>query len=1065
MSGLARLVPAVAAIVSAAALTAWLLRMGVVGGPLLVLGFWLACAGFLLAGFVAARRAIRSLGPWHVAAELESIGAWRRGALTTLLDPAAAGTSTQLHDAAGQARAEEVRQAATAALAPAIERQRALARGALGVVAVAIIALVAVRPLEGTPARLWQPITAWRALTTPVRLTARNPNVVRGEIAVLELEAIGQQRATLLTRSPGEPWRSEEILLDADGRAVVESAPLAADLVARLEAGGRSSDEVHIVVHLPAFLGALSIAASYPAYLGLPDEQLALTGDTLVIPEGTTLQIRGRATAALASVVLDGVTPPLAFTVQRESFEGTLQPRVGGMHQLRVQPLNGGLLEGDAPSFVLRLVADSAPSVEIPVPGADTVAPASLRLPLVVALRDDHGLSETVLEVQRNSTGALRRIGMMLPTGTTDRALLASDLDLVALGLKAGDTLRYAVLAADNAPNRHWGRSPTFRVRLPTEDEQRAARTRETTATGRSLDSLAAEARRLQRQTENLAQERQRAAATSPNGETDPLALESARKGEAVAQAQEQVVAQATQLQQELDALRRAAEREGLADSALAAQLGEIRKLLEEAISPELREQLAALRESLAKLDASGTRDALQALAPQQQRSRDAIEQARELFKRAALETSLATMADEAKRLADAQREATQRLGARDSTGAAKEEQALAKRADSLSAALDRAAEKVPSTATKEGLQDAANQTRQAAAQMQQAAQAASQGKRDQAQQAGQQAEQKMASVDQQIREERQEMQGQMREETLQALDRALAETARLAERQIVVAEAFRRGALPGPLRAEQSLLAEGAGKLVDQAVAAGATNALVSSQIAGALAAARRSMSAALEAVSSATPNYRTATEASAESVDALTVAAFALLRARDKVGGSESGSGVQEMMEQMQQMAGKQGQLSQDAQGMMQQGGGAMQELMQLAMQQRALAQQLERMRSQGQMPGAGSMAQEAKELAQLLESGKLDRETVQRQDRLFRKMLDAGRTLQGEEKDENRERQSSTATGGVLRRPDALDPRVRNGLDDIRLPGWDALQRLNPDDRRRVLEYFRRLSTGTP
>ena len=77
----------------------------------------------------------------------------------------------------------------------------------------------------------------------------------------------------------------------------------------------------------------------------------------------------------------------------------------------------------------------------------------------------------------------------------------------------------------------------------------------------------------------------------------------------------------------------------------------------------------------------------------------------------------------------------------------------------------------------------------------------------------------------------------------------------------------------------------------------------------------------------------------------------------------------------------------------------------------------------------------------------------------------MLDAGRTLQGEEKDDAKERQSTTATDGALKRPDALDPRLKSGADDIRLPGWESLQRLSPDERRRVLEYFRRLSSGTP
>jgi hypothetical protein len=1066
LSGLARLLPAVAGGIGCAAAAAWLVRGGVLGGPVTVLSLWALVTLLLVAGLVAARHAIRSLGPWHVAEELEARGAWRRGALTTVLDGAAPGTSETLHRAAGAERADEVRGRAAEALAPAMAMQARRARLAAGMLLVGGVALAMAQPLRGAPVRLWQPITAWRALTAPVRLTARDSSVVRGVGATLSLEAVGQTRAVLSTRSPGEAWHREEVALDAEGRATITTPPLAADLTARLEAGGRTSSDVVVRVRLPAFLGALTVTAAYPRYLGLPDEALPLTGDTLVVPAGTLLRLQGRATTPIASARLESAIGVVALTIAGEAFRGELTPQTNATFALRVTPSGGGTLEGEAPTFSVRVVPDSAPEIDLPVPGADTVAPVSLRLPLVIALRDDHGLRDAGLEARRGAAGTVTRLPIPLPPGTTDRALLTSSLDLAALGLRAGDTLFYAAVASDNAPASRRGRSREYLVRIPTDAEQRTARTRETGATANALDSLVTQARQAQRQTEDLARERPRSPNQGGSGETDPLALETARKAEAAAQAQEQVMQDAAKMQQQVEALRQAAEREGLADSALAAQLGEIRDLLDQAMSPEMREQLAELRQALNQLDATKTREALQSLSTQQERSKSAIEQARELFKRAALETSLATMAEEAKQLATAQQEVTAQLGARDSTSSAKAEQALAKRADSLAAALDRAAEKVPAKETAKGLQEAAEQARQAGAQMQQASRSASEGKRSAAQQQAKQAEGKLEDLDEQIREEREKMQAEMREETVRALDRALAETARLAERQAAVAEAFRRGMPVATVRAEQALLAEGAGKLVDQAVAAGATNALVSPQIAAAFAAARQAMRGAIDAISTATPNYRGAAELSGEGVDALTVAAFSLLRSRDKVSGSESGSGMEEMMEQMQQMAGEQGQLAQEAQGMMQQGQGGVQEMMmQLAMQQRALAQQLERMRSQGQMPGAGALAQEAKELARTLEAGRLDRETVQRQDRLFRKMLDAGRTLQGEEKDEMKERQSTAAAAGVLRRPDALDPRLRSGADDIRLPGWEALQRLSPDERRRVLEYFRVLSGGAP
>src|SRR5206468_8520902 len=116
--------------------------------------------------------------------------------------------------------------------------------------------------------------------------------------------------------------------------------------------------------------------------------------------------------------------------------------------------------------------------------------------------------------------------------------------------------------------------------------------------------------------------------------------------------------------------------------------------------------------------------------------------------------------------------------------------------------------------------------------------------------------------------------------------------------------------------------------------------------------------------------------------------------------------------------------------------------QPLQALAARQRALAQELERLRAQGQAD-AKPLGEEAQDLARQLERGQLDREMVTRQERLFRRMLDAGRTLQGREEDERKERQSETAKG-ELQLPPALRAELL-GKNSIRLPTWEQLQRL--------------------
>jgi hypothetical protein len=73
----------------------------------------------------------------------------------------------------------------------------------------------------------------------------------------------------------------------------------------------------------------------------------------------------------------------------------------------------------------------------------------------------------------------------------------------------------------------------------------------------------------------------------------------------------------------------------------------------------------------------------------------------------------------------------------------------------------------------------------------------------------------------------------------------------------------------------------------------------------------------------------------------------------------------------------------------------------------------------------------------------------------------MLDAGRTLQGQDEDEKKERQSTTAGDDSVHLPPALRSLLQGNDAALRLPSWEALQNLSPSERRMVVEYFRRLS----
>jgi hypothetical protein len=1002
------------------------------------------------------------------AERLEAMGVVRRGSVVALLETQAKGTSSELGGAADVARADELLLAGGATVQALAVRLRTRVLTLLGTLIMGLTALVAAKPTGGSAALLWQPIAAVEMLLAPITLLARPTIVDRGGMVALSLQAVGQRSATLWRRAPGEPWSSTTVSLDTAGRAEVALGPIESDLYLRLSSGSRSTDTTRIQVRLPAFLGDLRLSADYPEYLGIEDEPLPVDGAPILLPEGTVIRTHGLSSVPLARA--EWQTPRVdgfrTLTVAGADFDGSFRPTESGEYALRLTTSDGRQLAGEEVRLSVTLVRDSVPAIEVIVPGMDTVASASLGLPLVVDIRDDHGVveAEVVLRPPGSGTETSWREPLPLAEGVSSRALVAHLVDLSARALVAGDTVRYRVRAFDNSPARQMGTSREFLLIVPTEADERLEQLTATEEAQERLDSLVAAGTRLQRETEALASQRQRTGETESDRPPPSLAFEDVQQAEAIAEKQEEILEQARELEATLEALRDAVENGGLRDSALAKRLDEIREQLGDALSPELQARLAELQQALSDLDPEAMREALSRLAEAQSEMQEALERNRELLERAALEGELSGLQRESEELAQTQREWNRATPSADSSAAAAMERALAERADSVAAGLERVAAQMDLAEARQALEEAAETAKQASGQMRDAESALSNGNRRQARAAGEAAEASMDEVSKETQAQRQRQQEAWQKEVIAALDRALSETARLSRQQLRIMEDFRRAASLGATRQDQAAVEESVQKLSDQIRAVSGQNAMVPPQIAVALAVARRHMSQAREAVSSATANPREAADQAAEAVDALNVAAFAMVRAKTDMGEGGSGSGQSEAAGQMQDAAQQQSQIAEEAAAMLPMAGTptAQTQLQQIAARQQALAEAMERLRAAGQVDGAEDFAEEAADLARRLDAGQLDRETVDRQERLFRRMLDAGRTLQGEEEDEQKERESTTAREGNIRLPVDFRRKVA-GPESIRLPSWEELRLLSPEERRLVTDYFRRLSTG--
>ncbi len=1038
-----------------------------------VVGAWLSIAAVTAAAAWLARRAGRRAAPAVVGRLIEAAAGTRRGSVVGLLAPAAgAGASVELLGLADRRAAELVARAA-----PAV--RRVLARGTRASLVLGTAAalfgcalFVAASPAAGGAA-FWHPLRTLADARAPVRLAVDRATVRRGDSVMVTVEVPAATRATLWTRGPGEPWRPAPVGLDARGRATRRIGPLEADLYLRASSGSRRSAERRVSVALPAFVAGLQLTARYPAYLGRPDEPLVAGPDTASIPEGTVILTSGAASVPLAAAVWrhGGGRAPLA--VDGAAFTGRLAPAASGAWRLDLATADGTPLEGDAPALWLRIVPDSAPVVAVPVPGRDTALPLSLRQPLVVDARDDHGL--TRLEVVSWRVSQTGKVGSVvresLPVaGAGERAIVQGEIDAERRGLLPGDTLRLRVEAWDNAPRPHMGRSAELALRLPSLEELRAATRAATQAVAAAADSLAEAQRELGTRTGDLAQQRSRDASgqrrPGDGGRDGTLPFQATERAQAVAREQEALQQRVQDLSRAVEEIARAAQAAGIGDTAFQARLREVQELLQRAVTPEIAARLRELQDALARLDPEAMRRALERLAEAQQQLKAELERSQELFHRAAVEGALASLAADAEDLQRRQAEWNREGAPHPDSAAAGLERALADRADSLARGIEQVAQDLgapPTAATSLAAPQRA--VRAARSAMERAAQSADQGRAPGAAQAGAEAEQQLAGVPDALRGQRDSLARQWRGETLAALDRALSETADLAQREQRVAEALRRGEAGAATRSQQASVEEGSDAVARQIREAAGKHALVSPQLDAALGYAKRQMAAARAQLEEADPNASEAAALADQAVDALNATALALARSRSQVAGAQSGSGFAEAVEQLARLAREQQGLNGQAQGLLPMmgvsGEALLQQLKSLAARQRALAEQLERLQAGGASAAAGALAQEAKELARQLEAGRLDQQTVERQQRLYHRLLDAGRTLSNDEPDEKKERVSRSATGDSVHLPEVLRPGATGAGPRLRYPTWEELQGLTPEQRRLVLEYFRRLN----
>ena len=908
----------------------------------------------------------------------------------------------------------------------------------------------------------------------PLPVTVRATGSALPRTVVLEINNVGENHV-------------EEIALAQDSSGLLRHTivNLRETLRYRAKAESVATEWFTATVDDRPIVRRLDITLRPPAYTHLPVQKLPPNvGDILALP-GAYVHVYvllGEADDVSALLRFDDGHEVALSVEDAHDATGGFILRKEGSYTVILRTMRG-VENADPITYTLQLLEDAYPTVNILDPTPDAEVDASLETRLELRANDDYGLSRLAVFFRL----AESRFSDVMPDFESfdiglehpepPRGTLRYHWRLTAttkIDMVPGDVIEYYAQVWDNDAVAGFkaARSSTHRLRLPSLAERYAELAQEHEETETEMETLLAETESIREQFEELRDElRQKRDAARDDG----------RQLESLSAQQQELEERIDALAEKMQASTENMEDHGLVSEETLEMFEELQRVTEEINAPELMEALRELQQAMEDLSPRLMQEAIEKFEFNEEMFRDRLERSLELFKRLQIQQQLEEAANRAEDLADQQEqlsEATEREEHSDDQGdRLADEQLRAKESmETLEERMEDLEQRMEALSnTPEAQMEALNEQtseQQIPEHMQQNAEMLRDQKMQQARQGQQQMRQQLQQLQGNLQDIQSTMQGQQQSVNIQLLRRTLMDILSLSHDQEAVRKEVGAVEPDGPLvrglAQRQLALSDGLSVVSDSVQR-------LSNEIPQMTRDVQRHAGVALQAMAKATGAItdRSTRQAiveqqrSMEHLNELALLLTDLLEQLMNASGSNSGGGMSmdQMIQQLQQMAGQQQQLNQQLQEMLNQMQGQrlstdMQErLQQMGAQQQNLRHQLREMSRQRALSSKltgdlDKIAEQMLETIKELQGGSLHQRTKERQQQILTRLLDASRSMYERGKQKKRER---TRGEDIMRDgPGAQDPAEQ--AETLRQALLEALESgYAPDYRALIRRYF--------
>jgi hypothetical protein len=869
-------------------------------------------------------------------------------------------------------------------------------------------------------ARMLAPTETFRA-SAPFAFTVEpgNTRLLRGDTLSVRAVFTGSypRRVAVLTRDlEAQVWRSDVVTVADSAVLVWQTAQLRSDLEYRIVAGEIESPLYRVTVVEPPSVERFRIVLNYPAYTNLKPDTLAENEGNITALLGTSASFTLHPTKPVTEAALrfqGADTGAVALRRDGDALSAKWIIRRAGEYSIRLVD-EYGYADRNPISYRVSVLADEFPSVRIAEPTQEADLGADMAVPLLIEARDDFGFDRLELQF-RGPDGITKTTRLPLTSYERGRAESQYVWDVGGFDLLPEDRLYYRAVIYDNdrvsGPKR--AESEEKVLRFPSAAEVFAEAQQQQQRSIVDLRDVTRQGAEVQRQLDALRRELLK---------TQNLSWESRQ---ATQRAIEQQREMNQNLQQIADSLRTSLERlqrhDVLAPETMD-KLMQIQEMMSSIITPELRESLAQLQASAQQMpNPQQVQQALERLSQNRQQFDQRLDRVLKLLQEAQAEQQLEAMSKRLQELARLQRDVVESFDRQLQQTLANREQILGGQVAETQSRLERMAEEMrgvrssPSDSLRaiaeqiqrnrlpERLQQVGNRLAQGAEQTRRQDRAEAQNIADQLDQA--------AGSMQRTAEARRNRQKQ---DIARKLDRAATDLLRLSMMQedlrnrTAAQSRSRSGNATGE---EQVDLLQGTSGVIQRIMEASQETFLIPPEALQELGVAVIEMRGATEAleqknVSSATPRQQSAMASLNRAVDQIR-------SSRDAAQSGESGTGLEQLLQQLSQAANRQRHLNAAMQALGQQPSlspSDLQMLGQMGSEQRALSQLMQQlsqelMRHKEILGRLGDLAGEMETAADEMERRQLGPRLADRQQRILQRLLDAQRSLQQDKMSDQR------------------------------------------------------------